>query len=137
MSGTIDIKSEEAELYKTCGRYVAAIYKFFTMIHVEFPEDQKTATIKFGKSYEDDEVDPDIAKQIRSYLKNQKKAIHANPKGYSASQGRQKIFWLITTFIEQGIFSPSEQAKIMTYGSYVFHESKEESEDDDDSSDYD
>jgi hypothetical protein len=128
MSLPVDIKSEESELYRTCSRQAAAIYKFFTMVQVEFPEDKKTAIVKFGKSYEDDEVDVVIAKQIRSYLKDQRKAVHANPKGYSVTQGRQKIFWLITMFIEHGIFSPSEQSKIMTYGSFVFHETKEEEE---------
>lgn len=129
MSLPVDIKSEETELYATCSRQSAAIYKFFTMIQVEFPEDKKMATIKFGKSFEDDEVDPVLAKQIRSYLKDQRKAVHANPKGYSITEGRQKIFWLITMFIEHGIFSASEQSKIMTYGSFVFHETREESED--------
>jgi hypothetical protein len=130
MSLPVDIKSEEAELYATCSRQAAAVYKFFTMIQVEFPEDKKTATIRFGKSYEDDEVDPVLAKQIRSYLKDQRKAVHANPKEYSAEEGRQKIFWLITMFIEHGIFSPSQQSKIMTYGSFVFHETRENTEDD-------
>ncbi len=124
---TIDFRAEETELYDICTRANAAIFKFFDMIRVEFSdEEQHTAIVRFGKSYEDDDVPVLIAKQIRSYVKDQKKAIRDNPIGFTAEEGRQKIFWIISMFIQHGVFSPSVQNKIMTYGSFVFHETKED-----------
>jgi hypothetical protein len=123
----VDFRVEETTLYDVCTRSSAAIFKFFDMFRVEFGDEKAaTATVQFGKSYEDDEVPTVLAKQIRSYAREQKKAIRDNPHGYTAEEGRQKIFWLISMLLQHGIFSPSEQNKIMTYGSFVFHETKEE-----------
>jgi hypothetical protein len=119
-----DIRTEETILYDTCTRQAAAIFKFFDMIRVELGEE--TATVRFGKSYEDEEVPVPLAKQIRSYVKDQKREIRDNPRAYTADEGRQKIFWILSMFLEHGVFSPSHQSKIMTYASFVFHETKED-----------
>lgn len=123
----VDFQAEETELYDICTRSAAAVYKFFSMFHVEFDGEKATeASVKFGKSYEDDEVPVLIAKQIRSYTREQRKEIKANPRGLSPDECRKRVFWLITMLLEHGVFSPSEQNKIMTYGSFVFHETKED-----------
>lgn len=123
----VDFRSEEAGLYDVCTRSSAAVFKFFDMFRVEFGDEKATtATVCFGKSYEDDEVPVALAKQIRSYTREQKKTIRDNPRGFTGEEGRQKIFWLISMIIQHGVFSPSEQNRIMTYGSFVFHETKEE-----------
>lgn len=122
-----DIRTEETILYDTCPRHAAAIFKFFDMIRIETGDEKaQTATIRFGKSYEDEEVPVSLARQIRSYVKDQKRKIRDAPHAYTAEEGRQKIFWILSMFIEHGVFSPSEQSKIMTYGSFVFHETKED-----------
>lgn len=122
-----DIRTEESILYDICTRQAAAIFKFFDMIRIELGDDKaQTATVRFGKSYEDEEVPVALAKQIRSYVKDQKREIRDNPRAYTAEEGRQKIFWIISMFLEHGIFSPSHQSKIMTYASFVFHETKED-----------
>jgi hypothetical protein len=126
----LDFRLEEETAYETFNRAAAAVYKFFDMFRVELSDDKSsqhaTATVHFGKSYEDDEVSLPIAKQVRAYVKEQKRAIRENPMGYDAAEGRRKVFWLLTMMQEHGIFSPSHQGKIMTYAQYVFHETKEE-----------
>ena len=120
----LDFCLEEETVYETFNRAAAAIYKFFEMVRVEIGDNQ--ATVHFGKSYEDDEVPVQIAKQIRAFVKEQKRTIRENPLGYDAAEGRRKVFWLLTMIQEHGIFSPSHQAKIMFYAQFVFHESKED-----------
>jgi hypothetical protein len=120
----LDFCLEEETVYETFNRAAAAIYKFFDMVRVEISDNQ--ATVSFGKSYEDDEVPTAVAKQVRTFVKEQKRKIRENPLGYDASEGRRKLFWLLTMFEEHGIFSPSHQSKIMIYAQYVFHESKED-----------
>lgn len=124
----LDFCLEEETAYETFNRAAAAVYKFFEMWRVELPEDrtQSTATVFFGKSYEDDEVPAPIAKQVRAFVKEQKRAIRENPLGYDAELGRRKVFWLLTMMEEHGIFCPSHQNKIMFYAQFVFHETKEE-----------
>lgn len=124
----LDFRLEEEALYETFNRAAAALYKFFDMFSVEIPEDRSSqyATVHFGKSYEDDTVPIPIAKQVRAYVKDQKKALRDNPMGYDAYEGRRKAFWLLTMLEEHGIFSPSHQAKIMFYAQFVFHETKED-----------
>ena len=123
----LDFRLEEEALYETFNRAAAALYKFFDMFRVELPEDrQQTATVHFGKSYEDDEVELPVAKQLKSYVKDQKRAIRENPMGYDSAEGRRKAFWLLTMLEEHGIFSPSHQSKIMIFAQFVFHETKEE-----------
>jgi hypothetical protein len=120
----LDFCLEEETVYETFNRAAAAIYKFFDMVRVEIGDNQ--ATVHFGKSYEDDEVPIAVAKQVRAYVKEQKRKIRENPLGYDAAEGRRKLFWLLTMFEEHGIFSPSHQSKIMIYAQFTFHESKED-----------
>jgi hypothetical protein len=124
----LDFRLEEETIYETFNRGAAALYKFFDMFRVELSEDKfaQSATVHFGKSYEDDEVPIPVAKQLRSYVKDQKRALRENPMGYDVAEGRRKAFWLLTMMQEHGIFSPSHQGKIMTYAQYVFHETKED-----------
>jgi hypothetical protein len=120
----LDFCLEEETVYETFNRAAAAIYKFFDMVRVEISDNQ--ATVSFGKSYEDDEVPVQVAKQVRTFVKEQKRKIRENPLGYDAAEGRRKLFWLLTMFEEHGVFSPSHQTKIMFYAQFVFHESKED-----------
>ena len=124
----LDFRLEEETIYETFNRGAAALYKFFDMFRVELSEDKfaQSATVHFGKSYEDDEVSIPVAKQLRSYVKDQKRALRENPMGYDVAEGRRKAFWLLTMMQEHVIFSPSHQSKIMFYAQYVFHETKEE-----------
>jgi hypothetical protein len=124
----LDFRLEEETIYETFNRGAAALYKFFDMFRVELSEDKfaQSATVHFGKSYEDDEVSIPVAKQVRAYVKDQKRALRENPMGYDVAEGRRKVFWLLTMMQEHGIFSPSHQSKIMFYAQYVFHETKEE-----------
>ena len=120
----LDFCLEEETIYETFNRAAVAIYKFFDMVRVEIGDNQ--ATVHFGKSYEDDEVPTAVAKQVRTFVKEQKRKIRENPLGYDAAEGRRKVFWLLTMFQEHGIFSPSHQSKIMIYAQFTFHESKED-----------
>jgi hypothetical protein len=122
----VDFRAEETELYDFCTVSNAAVYKFFDMIRVELgDEKQPNATVHFGKIYEDDEVPREIAKQIRSYVKEQKRAIRDNPRGFSPEEGRQKVFWILTMFLQHGIF-PHVIGKIQTYVVFVYSQTKED-----------
>lgn len=124
-----DMTTEEQELYDICTRANVAIYKFFDLFTFELPDEKsgsQMATVRFGKTIEDDEVPRDVAKQLRHYIKEQKRAIRDNPRGYGAEEGRQKIFWVLTMLLQHGVFSPSYYNKVSTYAQFVFHESKEE-----------
>ena len=124
----IDFVGEENELYDTCSVSNAAVYKWFDMICVEFSSDesQKTATVHFGKMLEDTSVPKEIAKQIRSYVKEQKKAIRENPRGFTSEEGRKKVFWLLTMFIEHGVFADHGLGKLQTYTSFTYCQTHEE-----------
>jgi hypothetical protein len=121
----VDFKAEENELYDICTASSVAIYKCFDMFRVEMgDEKQSLATVYFGKAYEDDEVPKEVAKQVRSYVKEQKKAIRENPRGYSPEEGRQKLFWLLTMCIQHGVLA-DYIGRIQTYMTFVFDQTKE------------
>ena len=126
MNKPIDFKAEEAELYDNCSPSSVALYKFFDLIRVEFgDESQKMATVCFGETYEDNEVPKEVAKQIRSYVKEQKRAIRENPRGFVPEEGRQRVFWILTKFVEHGVFSFC-LGKIQHYMAFVFSQTKED-----------
>ena len=124
----IDFLAEENELYDLCTGPNAAVYKWFDLIRVEFSSDetQKTATVQFGKLAEDTTVPIALAKQIRTYVKTQKKAIRENPRGFTPEEGRQKIFWLLTMFVEHGIFADHGMGKFQTYTTFVYCQTRED-----------
>ena len=128
----VDFAAEEEALYELCNRGAVAVYKFFELFTVKLPDTNDPsamATVSFGKTIEDDEVDRVVAKQVRSYVKEMKRAIRASPKDYSGKEGRRKIYWFLTMLFQHGVFAANQQSKIMTYAQFVFHESKEEEED--------
>jgi len=116
----LDIAAEEQELYSICSGPVVALYKFFDMVHVDLgDEHEQFATISFGKSFEDSEVPKELAKQIRTYVKEQKRELRANPFGYDPQTGRQKVFWLLTMFLEHGLFN-RVIGKLQTYMTFIY-----------------
>jgi len=122
----VDFAAEEEELYSLCSGPVAAIYKFFDMFRVELgDESQKLATIHFGKSFHDDEVPKELAKQVRSYVKEQKRSLRENPIGYDPQEGRRKLFWLLTMLLEHGIFT-HVMGKIQTYATFIYCQTKDD-----------
>jgi len=124
----VEFQAEENELYTICAPHNVAVYKWFDMIRIELSNDdsQKLATVHFGKTYEDGEVPISIAKQIRSYVKEQKRQIRDNPRGYTSEEGRQRIFWLLTMFLEHGVFTGCGIGKIQTYTMFVFSQTRED-----------
>jgi hypothetical protein len=122
----IDFAGEEQELYSICSAPVVALYKFFDMFRVELGDDsQKLATVYFGKSFEDDEVPKELAKQIRFYVKEQKRELRANPIGYDPQEGRKKVFWLMTMLLEHGLFS-HVIGKLQVYATFVYCQTKDD-----------
>lgn len=122
-----DFAAEENEAYDALPRAAVAIYKFFDLFKVDMSDEKATTvTVNFGKAYVDEEVSRDVAKQIRSYVKEQKRAIRQAAHGYSAEEGRRRIFWLLTMLLQYGVFSDSGIGRIQTYAQFVFHETKEE-----------
>jgi hypothetical protein len=125
----VDFAAEEEALYELCNRAAVAVYKFFELFTVKLPDTNDPsamASVNFGKTIEDDEVDRVVAKQVRAYVKEMKRTIRASPKDYKAEEGRRKIFWFLTMLFQHGVFAANQQSKIMTYAQFVFHESKEE-----------
>ncbi len=125
----VDFAAEEEALYELCNRGAVAIYKFFELFTVKLPDSNDPsalATVRFGKTIEDDEVERDVAKQVRAYVKDMKRVIRASPKEYDVEEGRRKIFWFLTMMFQHGVFAANQQSKIMTYAQFVFHETKED-----------
>lgn len=129
----VDFAAEEAALYELCNRGAVAVYKFFDLFTVKLPDTNDPtvlATVRFGKTIEDEEVERDVAKQVRAYVKEIKRTIQKNPKDFKSEEGRKKIYWFLTMLFQHGVFAANQQSKIMTYAQFVFHESKEEDEED-------
>ena len=121
----INISQEEADLYEACARGPAALFRFFDMFSFVL-SDAANATIHFGKSCEDEEVPKELAKQLRAFCKDQKRAIRENPRHYSVSEGRKKMFWLISLLLQHGIFSAKEQSKVTLFATFVHAETRED-----------
>ena len=78
-----DIIQEEAEAYNSLSRAGVAVYEFFNKFQISLgDESSSVATIRFGKTIEDDEVDKQIAKQIRLYVKIQKDSNSKRRSGF-------------------------------------------------------
>lgn len=127
MDTTIDVLKAEKDLSELCPRATLAIYTFFDMFSVKIVNDGD-CTVSFGESFYDDEVSKEAALSIKAYIKEQKREIRADPTKYRPSTGRRHIFWLLSTFFKYGIFTPQQQSKIMTFGTFAYHESKEDTE---------
>lgn len=122
-----DFVAEENEFYDNLPRAAVAVYKFFDLFKVDASDEKSsTVTVTFGKAYVDEEVPRDVGKQIRHYVKEQKRAIRQAAHGYTAEEGRRKIYWLLTMLLQYGVFSDSGIGRIQTYAQFVFHETKEE-----------
>ena len=121
----IDFQAEETELYDICTTSNVAVYKWFDLIKVDLQEGSPTATVCFGQAFQDDQVSKEVAKQIRSYVKEQKRAIRENPRGFSPEEGRRKIFWLLTMFLQHGVF-PKCIGKIETYATFAYCQTRED-----------
>lgn len=122
----VNFLDEERDYYSTFTRAAAAGYRFFNMFRVELGDGTPYSTVAFGKSYEDDEVERAVAKQLKLYIKEQKKLLRENPKGFSATEIQKKIFTVLSALIEHAVFCPSQQSKIMTYASFAYTETKED-----------
>ena len=121
-----EFQAEETELYDLCTSATVAVYKWFDLIKVELPEGSQTATVHFGKSFEDDQVPKEVAKEIRAYVKEQKRTIRENPRGFGPEEGRRKIFWLLTMFLQHGVFAGCGIGKIETYTTFVYCQTHED-----------
>lgn len=122
----LDFIGEERDVWENCSTAAGATFKFFDQIRVEFGDDSSPyASVHFGKSYEDDCVEREIAKQVRAYVKEQKRWIRENAKGADPEELRKKVFWMITMLLEHGIFSPSHQSKIQIYAQFVWDSTKD------------
>jgi hypothetical protein len=121
----VNIAQEEADLYEACARGPAALFRFFDMFSFVL-SDAPMATVHFGKSCEDEEVPKELAKQLRAFCKDQKRAIRENPRDYSVSEGRKKMFWFVNLMIQHGIFLPREQSRIMLFATFIHAETREE-----------
>jgi len=121
----IDFVAEETELYSTCTHANVEIYKWFSMFQVECNKDASKATVRFGKLCEDTEVPIEVAIEVKKYVKEQRRAIRTNPKGYTPQEGRQKIFWLLTMFIQHGVFADAGFGKVQLYATFVYCQTEE------------
>ena len=124
---------EDEKLYAACSRANVALFRFFDMFLFDISDSSSSAmaTVRFGKSYEDDEVPKDVAKQLRSFIKEQKRMIRENPRCSNSKEGRKKMYSLITLLLQYGIFSPAHQGKIMTYAVFTYSETTEKEDEDD------
>jgi hypothetical protein len=124
----LDFLGEEKELYSLFTELSGPVYKFFDLFSFEVT-DKPTGVVRFGQSYEDDEVPKEVVKQLRFYIKEQKKALRENPKGFTEKECHKKMFWCTTMLLEHNIFSSSHQSKVMMYSVFVYQQLKDAGED--------
>jgi hypothetical protein len=120
-----DFAAEEKELYEMCSREAAVTLKFFSLFKVETSKDSSLATVYFGDGCIDRDIELDIAKQIKSYIKSVKKMIIENPKGLHQGLLRRKMFWFVTKLLEHGVFG-NQFARINNYLFYAWDETKDD-----------
>ena len=95
--------------------FVGATYlKFISLFQTDEYEDE-TMSISFGKHIEDSEVDVDLAKNIRTWLKEQKRWIRDVGKKASPDLCIRRMWFIVSKCIEQGIFTTAEQGNIIRY----------------------
>jgi hypothetical protein len=89
---------------------------FYTFIHsFRIILEGENATLYFGKSAEDGDLDVAFATRLRVWLKEQKKWIRSEQTNASLQACKQRMWFLVSRFIEEGIFTSSQLGKIMYF----------------------
>jgi hypothetical protein len=101
------IHQEYEENFDTLGAKGMVFYKFFTLLSA------KGTTIRFGRRIVDDDVEPHVVNEFRSYLKEQREWIRMEHR--SILEMKQRMWWVVENLIEHGVFSSSEQKNVMIW----------------------
>ena len=107
------LQEEYDDFFGGLGPVGTGFYKFINSFRIEIEGD--SATIYFGKSAEDDELDTEFAAELRTWLKDQKKWVRAEQKKVDLVICKRRMWFLVTKFIDEGIFSCAELGKVMYY----------------------
>lgn len=118
--------------YEGVSRAAGAGLSFFAMVSVKLEEDE--AEVSFGKSYVDDEVPVPVAARLKQFVRETRRWLREHADRETTEDGRsvaslvrRKMFWFVTECFQEGIFTAVQQGKIMTYATFCFHETKEDS----------
>lgn len=107
------LQDEYEDFFGGLGLVGTCFYKFINMFRIEIDEDK--GTIFFGKSAEDDDLDVEFAAKLRTWLKDQKRWIRDVKHKASAAICKRRMWFLLSKFIDEGIFATHELGKIMYY----------------------
>jgi AAA+ ATPase superfamily predicted ATPase len=113
MSSSSSLQDEYEDFFSGLGVVGTGFYKFINSFRIEIEDDK--ATIFFGKSAEDNELDVDFAARLRTWLKDQKRWIRDMKNKAPLSICKRRMWFLMSKFIDEGIFTTGELGKIMYY----------------------
>lgn len=110
---TPPLQDEYDDFFNGLGPIGAGFYKFINSFRIEIEGDN--ATIYFGKSAEDDELDAEFAARLRTWLKDQKRWIRSEQKKAPLHVCKRRMWFLLSKLIDEGIFTSAELGKIMYF----------------------
>jgi AAA+ ATPase superfamily predicted ATPase len=109
----MSLQEEYDDFFSGLGPVGTGFYKFINSFRIEIEGDD--ATIYFGKSAEDGELDAEFATRLRNWLKDQKKWIRSEQKKAPLNICKRRMWFLLSKFIDEGIFTSAELGKIMYF----------------------
>lgn len=110
-----DFAAEYSDFVSGLGEAGMAFYKFLDLWAVKISDEEYTATIRFGKKIEDDDVPKEVAAALRKWLKEQKQWIRKEQKSAPFAEIRRRLWFLGAKMLEQGWFEDREQKTILVW----------------------
>ena len=107
------LQDEYEDFFGGLGLVGTCFYKFINSFRIEIDDDK--GTIFFGKSAEDDDLDVEFAAKLRTLLKDQKRWIRDVKHKAPMAICKRRMWFLLSKFIDEGIFATNELGKIMYY----------------------
>jgi hypothetical protein len=111
----MSLQEEYDDFFGGLGAIGTAYYKFITMFRVEVDDASASATINFGKSAIDEELNIEVGKRLRIWLKEQKRWINTEKKAVPATLCKRRMWFFVSKLLEEGIFSGSQQSRIIVW----------------------
>ena len=109
----MSLQEEYDDFFGGLGVIGTGFYKFINSFSIEINEG--AATIFFGKSAEDSELDVAFASRLRTWLKEQKRWVRDMKNKAPLAICKRRMWFLVSKFIDEGIFTTGELGKIMYY----------------------
>lgn len=105
-AANLPILEEYDSMYAELGDHGSAFFKFFDLFRVILGESDETPAkgIHYGKDCHDDNIEDDLLKAFKVYLKQQKTWIKKEGKKASALECRRRMWFFMSKLKEWDIF---------------------------------